>query len=165
MKLYFMRHGIAEDGVGVSDHDRRLTQRGIQRIETAGRVLKMSGIHPAHIYSSPRIRAKQTAEIVAQALGMTVELRDEVNFSFSPQAVESLITGLPNEAEVIFVGHEPSMSDTLGQITGGEVLMKKGSLARVELFTRSPVKGALVWLIAPRLFNVLLDSDDSEDEE
>ncbi|MBC7869706.1 MAG: phosphohistidine phosphatase SixA, partial [Chitinophagaceae bacterium] len=115
MKLYFMRHGIAEEGVGVSDHDRRLTSRGIQRVETAGRVLKMTGINPAHIYSSPRIRAKQTAEIVAHALGMTVELRDEVNFDFDSHAVEELITGLSDEAEVMFVGHEPSMSTTLGE--------------------------------------------------
>ena len=165
MKLYFMRHGIAEYGVGVSDHDRRLTQRGIQRIETAGRVLKMTGINPAHIYSSPRIRAKQTAEIVAQALGMTVELRDEVNFDFDSQAVEALITGLADEAEVMFVGHEPSMSTTLGEITGGVVIMKKGSLARVDLVRRNPVRGILVWLIAPRIFNAMLDSDDIEDEE
>jgi hypothetical protein len=47
------------------------------------------------------------------------------------------------------------MSDTVGELTGGQVVMKKGGLARVDIHSRAPLRGALVWLIAPRVFEAL----------
>jgi phosphohistidine phosphatase len=155
MRLYFFRHAEAEPGLS-NDFERRLTRRGTRRTETAAQVLLTLGIGPAHIYSSPRIRARQTAEILADALEMDVELVDGLDFGFDLDVVEQLAEGLDEGGELMFVGHEPSMSEMVGDLIGGEVVMKKGGMARVDVtFFASPLEGELVWLIAPKVFDAL----------
>jgi phosphohistidine phosphatase len=154
MKLYFLRHAEAEE-LAASDFERRLTARGTRRTETAARVLVRLGIRP-HIYSSPRVRALQTAEIVAGALDLPVEVDDGLDFAFDLDVVEELIGDLAPDAEVMFVGHEPGMSEVVGDLTGADVAMKKGGLARVDVeFMAEPLSGRLIWLIAPKVFNRL----------
>ena len=157
MKLYFFRHAEAEDqSPSGDDHDRELTAKGVDRTKTAGQVLDALNVHPTHLFASPRRRAQHTAEILAHALKAEVAIREEVNFDFSVIAVEKLILGLSYEDEVMFVGHEPSMSQVVGELTGGNVVMKKGGVARVDVVpTMTPVRGQLAWLIAPKVFDVL----------
>lgn len=158
MKLYFLRHGEAEEGADMPDHERRLTPRGIERVTHAAAIMRRLDIAPLYIFSSPRVRAWQTADIVAQALGMAVDRRDEVNFSFSVDAVRTLIAGLNADESVMFVGHNPSMSAVVHDLTGAALALKKGGLARVDLHSLNPLRAELVWLIAPKVF-------DSLDEE
>ncbi len=155
MQLYFLRHGQAEFGSGIADHDRKLTPRGVQRTQTAGRVMAALDLGVTHIFSSPRLRALQTAEIVAEALGLRVDIRDEVNFGFDAAAVQRLTHDLPDDANVMFVGHEPGMSAVVGAFTGGLVEMKKGGLARIHLDQPGSARGYLVWLITPKVFDAL----------
>ncbi len=153
MKLYFVRHGIAEDGNGIQDFDRKLTKEGSDQVRIAAKAIVALKIAPAHIYSSPRARARQTADVVAEALGLKVEVREEVNFDFNVQAIEALIADMNDSEDAMFVGHEPSFSETVGElIGGGTVVMKKGGVARVDVYSRKPLRGALVWMIAPRVF-------------
>lgn len=157
MKLYFFRHAEAEDHApSGDDHDRQLTTKGIARSKSAGQALAALDVHPTHVFASPRVRAKQTAELLARALNLTVEFREEVNFSFNVAAIEKLIAGLGDEHEVMFVGHEPSMSQVIGDLTGGNVVMKKGGMARIDVVTSlSPLRGQLTWLIAPKIFDAI----------
>lgn len=158
MRLYLMRHGHAEPaGAGTSDHDRRLTQQGEARITAAARVLHGLDVMPDRLYSSPRLRALRTAELVGQVLGVPVEVREEVNFGFNVAAIHGLTRDLSTEASVMFVGHEPSMSMAVGELSGAEIAMKKGGLARIDLPGGVESQGELVWLIAPKIFDVLDD--------
>jgi len=154
MQLYFLRHAQAEDGEG-DDQQRNLTPQGKKRAEKLARVMAALGLQPAHIYSSPRVRAHQTAVIVAAALHLPVEVREEVNLDFNQQAVDYLIADLDPSDEVLFVGHEPSLSSVVQELTGATITMKRGSLARVDLYHYKPLRGKLVWLIAPKVFEVL----------
>lgn len=155
MKLYFMRHGHAESrSKGIPDEERQLTSRGVERVENAAAVLARLGIAPAHIYSSPRVRAKQTADIVAETLGLPVEVHDAVNFNFSVDAVKDFVSASSDD-DLMFVGHEPTMSATIEAITRGSVVMKPGGFARVDLTSRFAVQGDLIWLIAPKVFDAL----------
>ncbi|MCY4525927.1 MAG: histidine phosphatase family protein, partial [Anaerolineaceae bacterium] len=72
MRLYLLRHGKAE-AHNVRDAQRRLTPAGIKRMERAARVMARLELRPARIFSSPRVRSRQTADIVAAALGVAVE--------------------------------------------------------------------------------------------
>lgn len=156
MRLYFLRHGEAEDAAsGISDHERQLTQNGAARLRAAARVIAALNIKPAYLFSSPRVRARQTAEIVAEALGMGVEIREEVNFGFDLDALDRLLDGVSDTEELMFVGHEPTFSAVIRALTGGSVEMKKGGLARVDVTQRDPLRGTLVWLIVPRVFDAL----------
>lgn len=155
MKLYFFRHGLAEDPTpDKPDFKRELTKKGIQRTRASAELLPVLDVTPAHIFSSPLIRAKQTADILARALKQKVEVRDEVGPGFNPRRVEMLLAGIDDRQDVMFVGHEPDFSSTVtALIGGGSVVMKKGGLARVDVMTRVPLRGELVWLITPKLFN------------
>ena len=155
MQLYLVRHGKAEEGTG-DDHERRLTADGIKKLETEARVIKELGIRPTRIYSSPRVRARQTAEIIARALGMDITIDEAVNFGFDLSAVARLISGLPEDAQVMFVGHNPSMSNVVQALTGASVDLKVGGLARVDILFPGPaLSGQLAWLLAPRVFEAL----------
>jgi phosphohistidine phosphatase len=150
-KLYFFRHGIAEDGM--NDAKRELTPEGRARTQASTKLLSALNVKPSHIYSSPLVRAQQTAELLAVGLGMSVEIRDEVGLGFGVPAIERLVSDLKDDEDVMFVGHEPDMSSTVSALMGGgEVMVKRGGFVRVDLVGLTPLRGVLVWCIAPKVF-------------
>ena len=106
------------------------------------------------IFTSPLVRARQTAEIVADELKLRDQLRqdDRVGLGFSAAHLAEILRDHPKAKSVMLVGHEPSMSLTVGElIGGGDVDFKKGALACVEITRESPLAGLLLWLAAPKL--------------
>jgi phosphohistidine phosphatase len=163
MRLYFLRHGIAQDisETNGSDFARALTSKGVERLETSAQVMKNLGLKPAKIFSSPLVRARQTAEIVGKVIGVEVTVESKVGPGFSAQAVRALIADLGTGGDVMFVGHEPNMSEVVSALSGGgHVVMKKGSLARLDVYALQPLRCALVWLIAPAVFVEAAEDDD-----
>lgn len=156
MRLYFVRHGIAEE-LATSDFDRALTKRGHRRVADSAKVMKRLGIAPRQIFSSPRLRARQTAEIIAEALDMRITLAESVNFGFDVADLRRLSHSLNAGDELMFVGHNPDMSLLVSEITGVDAPMKKGGLARIDTVGSSVDEGELVWLIAPKVFDALQD--------
>ncbi len=158
MELYFFRHGHAEDAQGpdFDDFARKLTDKGVERTQAAARALHKLGVKPARIYTSPRLRARQTADILSSELGIAPEARQELNFGFNPQLIPALITDIANDATLMLVGHEPDLSITVGALVGGaEIEMKKGGVARVDLLARTPLRGMLLWVLTPRILEVV----------
>lgn len=155
MKLYFFRHAHAEPHNTREDHERMLTEEGIAAARRAANVMLQLDMTPLTIYTSPRVRAKQTAMIAAEVLGAEVVVTDEVNFGFDATGVERLLSNRPQTGDAMFVGHEPYFSETIRQICSGLVEMKKAGLARVDVDeTISPLRGTLVWLLTPKIFEV-----------
>ena len=161
MRLYFLRHGIAED-LTSSDFARELTPRGRRRVKKSAAVMQALGLQPNRIYSSPRLRSRQTAELVAQALGMDVDLAESVNFGFDLADARRLCANCEPDAEIMFVGHNPDMSWVVNELTGVNVAMKKGGLARVDAPIAEADAGELVWLIAPKVFDALAENGQSK---
>lgn len=160
MRFYFFRHGLAEDAQApdFDDFARPLTEKGAERIQAAGQALARLSIKPTRLYSSPRLRARQTADILAKALGRELIIREELNFGFNALSIEPLVEGLNAEDEAMFVGHEPDLSVTISVLVGGgEVDMKKGGVARIDLISRSPLRGTLIWLLTPRVLDALAE--------
>jgi phosphohistidine phosphatase len=123
--IWFLRHGEADDGQ--PDFERQLTQKGQRQSADAGKTLKALGVELDLCVSSPRVRARETAEIACEPLGVEVVLDDALaGGEFDPLV---LAAGLDN---VLLVGHEPDVSDAIQQLTGARVDMKKGGLAGVE---------------------------------
>ncbi|MCY4539583.1 MAG: phosphohistidine phosphatase SixA [Chloroflexi bacterium] len=154
MRIYFVRHGIAED-LSSSDFARELTKRGRVRLATAAKVMKRVGLRPSVILTSPRLRSLQTAEIIAAELKVDVTVNEAVNFGFNLSDVQALTDDMTYDDEVMFVGHNPDMSELVNEMTGADVAMKKGGLARVDVYDRNTARGELVWLIAPKVFDGL----------
>jgi len=158
MELYFFRHGHAEDAQGpdFDDFARKLTDKGIERTVSAGQALAKLGVKPARIYTSPRLRARQTADLLSSALGVNPDAKEELNFGFNPKLLPALINDIANDLAVIFVGHEPDLSITVSDLVGGgEIEMKKGGVARVDLLARTPLRGVLLWVLTPRVLDVI----------
>lgn len=155
MHLYFFRHAEAEPGSAkLSDENRQITSRGIERTHRAAQMLKALKIKPVRLFSSPLVRARQTADILGKTLGVPVQVRTELGPGFNAQAVNALVRDLGRGAEVMFVGHEPDFSATVSALIGGGwITMKKGGLARIDVDSEQPVRGSLVWLIAPKVFD------------
>lgn len=88
--------------------------------------------------TSPKVRARQTAELACEPLG--VEIAIEPRLGGEPFDVHELIAGL---GDVLLVGHDPSFTLTLHDMTGAQARLRKGGLAAIE-------KGELVSLLRPR---------------
>lgn len=113
MKLILMRHAAAEPGDAYTDDALRpLTAAGIKTQKQVAQALKRMGILPERIYTSPRLRARQTAEITAQVLGLNHVLEESAVLA-GGHPIGDLIALLRAYAGgkcVLCVGHEPDMS-------------------------------------------------------
>lgn len=156
MHLYFFRHGIAHTlQDGIADPDRSLTAIGIERTRQSARSLRSLGVEIDFLYTSPLVRARQTADILGAALGVAVQVRQELSPGFGIPQVERLTHDLGAACAVMFVGHEPDFSNAIQQLTGGSVIIKKGGLARIDVIDYQPLRGQLAWMIAPKVFKRL----------
>jgi phosphohistidine phosphatase len=133
--LWLLRHAEAADGA--PDDERPLTERGVRQAEAAGLALARLGEHIDICLTSPKRRAVQTAELACEPLG--VEIRPEPALAGEPFDVRELIAGL---GTVLLVGHDPSFSMLVHDLTGAQTRMKKGGLAGIS-------KGELMALLRP----------------
>lgn len=145
-QLWFLRHGDAEHGSG-PDFDRRLTGKGEQQATAAGEALAQLGIRFAACYSSPRVRALDTARLACRSIGLEPQQVPALGGGFGrDQALELLHRHGAGE-RVLLVGHEPDFSQTVFDLTGGRVDVKKGGLVAVQV---EPGDGTLLVLLRPR---------------
>lgn len=150
MEIYFLRHGIAEDSSpDGSDAARRLTDKGIAKLEGAREGLRRLKVAPDLLLTSPLVRARQTAEVVGRHLGLDPQVAEALAPGCDAEQLLALLAGYPGAARVMVVGHEPDFSSMIAELTGGQVEMKKGALARVDL-EPGERRGTLVWLAPPR---------------
>jgi phosphohistidine phosphatase len=156
MRLYFLRHGIAHDPDGTTpDALRELTSEGVWRMRRSARMMKMLHLDLDRLYSSPLARCRQTAEIVAAALAIAVQVREELAPGFSVEHVDRLTHDMGEGSEVLFVGHEPDLSRIVCDLTGARVQMKKGALLRVDITSYQPMLGEVAYMLSPKVFNKL----------
>ena len=122
-----LRHGDAEDGGGKPDAERELTEKGESQSVNAGRALKKLGVKLDVCLTSPKVRAKRTAELACAALDCPVEEDDRLSGGdFDPLEVAA------GRGEVLLVGHEPDFSSAVALVTGSRVKMKKGGIAALD---------------------------------
>jgi phosphohistidine phosphatase len=153
MQLFFLRHGLAQDHApGLADFDRELVPAGLEQVKRLTKKLAEWEVQPSVVYTSPRLRARQTAQIVTDYYGFHLQVTERLDFEFNAQALQGLVDQHQVGESLMVVGHEPSLSETIGYIIGGgNITLKKGGLARVDLFSQHPLHGTLVWLIPPKV--------------
>lgn len=165
MKLYLIRHSNAvEMGEGdyTDDSQRPLTEQGCEKMAHIASALNSLGIKPDLIVSSPYVRARQTAEILAKGLSYKMEL--QFNEALVPMGEADTIIGEINEKylvdELVLVGHEPSMSMLIGMLTAGNpemaITMKKGGVCCLLTDDlRVQRNASLEWLLTPKILSAL----------
>jgi phosphohistidine phosphatase len=150
MKLYFLRHGIAyerETWQGDNDEFRPLTDDGIAAMKREAKSFERLKLKLDVIITSPLVRARDTARIVAKRLDLKILESDLLKPGFSIQMLEKLTTDYPQHSNLMLVGHEPDFSRVISTVIGGGyIVLKKGGLARVDITAQQPLRGELVWL-------------------
>ena len=160
-----MRHSLAasllEAGLA-NDEERPLTPAGEERARVMGRALKMLGITPEEIWSSPVLRAKQTAQLVATELGepFLLDFRDVLKPGMSAAGFWQCIQQNPFSS-LIVVGHQPDLGNAvsflLWDLIGGSFAIDPGVVACLNLPSfPSRDKARLEFLLSPELAEKIL---------
>jgi phosphohistidine phosphatase len=165
MNLYILRHGIAvEHGAAgyKNDDERPLTGKGERKMWKIADAIKEMEISFDSIFSSPLVRARQTAEIVAEALKCKKRL--ELTDTLSPQqSAKPLIEHLQDQRavdDILLVGHEPFLSQFVSLLISGNpetsVLLKKGGFCKLSTEHLKHAKCAtLEWLLTPKQMELM----------
>jgi phosphohistidine phosphatase len=150
VKLYLVRHAEAIEPSGTTpDASRYLTTEGRLAFRKIAREAGKAGIAPAVIFTSPLLRAVQTAEILSERLkheGQVVVAR-ELSPGFDLQALRSLLTGAGSLGEAAFVGHEPDLGILAATLLAlpGRLPFRKGAVLALEADGSAP-EGAAKFL-------------------
>ena len=156
MRIYLLRHGIAEEGFGKRDSDRALTDEGKSKVRELLQVAARAGVEPALVISSPYRRALETARIAVDALGYLGPLIESNSLTpdSSPQSAWSDVRNHSSDESVLLVGPEPLFSALSAFLLGQPNLsidFKKGALLCVEVYTvRAQPAGVLKWYLTPK---------------
>lgn len=154
MMIILFRHGIAESRDGEKpDHERRLTKEGKREMKRTARAL--AGILPdaGAIYSSPLVRAYETAERLARAYEERLSI--ETTAALEPGSDVEDFRALLRQtgaSSAYYVGHEPNLTELMLALThmhAGETLsLKKGGCYGIEL-KEIDEPARLRWMLAP----------------
>ncbi len=132
-QLWLLRHADAEPHGTRADSERRLTPRGERQARLAGVALARTGVTFQALLVSPKVRARQTAELAAQEWGEEVGEEPPTLQTHAPlaggfdaaQALDAL-AGTDADARLLLVGHEPDLSGVVAELTGARIDLKKG---------------------------------------
>jgi phosphohistidine phosphatase SixA len=155
IELHLLRHAHAGDPMAWDgpDEDRPLSDKGEKQADRLGRFLAGVGFQPDAIITSPKVRAAQTAEIVAQRLGLPVGVDERLAGELGIRALEALLRDAGDPGRPVIVGHDPDFTELVAILCGASrVPMRKGALARIDAERPlEPGGGTLRWLVPPDL--------------
>ena len=149
-RLFIIRHAWAEDaGPGIDDHTRRLTKKGRRRFEAFVRHLRDAVMDVDLVATSPLIRARETADILADVFRTPAPV---VLDALAPAADWQALAEwtVEQDAErVAWVGHMPCVGRLVALSIGAgaaAIRMQKGAIASVRLDDGPGHPGELEWL-------------------
>jgi len=161
-ELYLIRHGIAEErGDKWPDDSRRpLTEEGMSRLRKSARGLVQIGVEFDIVLTSPLVRARQTADIVAAAFNTRpmIAVLDSLTPGISAQTLLSDLEAHAKRARIALVGHEPGLGELAAKLIGARrpFEFKKGAICRIDVESLPPAgPGALRWFLTPKILREL----------
>jgi phosphohistidine phosphatase len=161
MKVYLVRHAIAHERSRThwpDDSKRELTQTGKRKFRKAARGLAPLLPRAAPILTSPFVRARATAAILAAARGGKIVECPELGAGGTPRAMFELLKVRGGDAAVL-VGHEPDLGRFVAAALGGasaRFAFKKGGAACLKFLGRvAPGNATLLWMLPPRVLRAL----------
>lgn len=140
MWLYLVRHGDAASRAEWTGDDaaRPLTEQGRMEVGAAARGLAALNLKAEVILTSPRLRAEQTAHLIAEETRLPVTTRETLGAGFDMAALASVLEEFAAARGVMLVGHEPDFSELAGMLCAGEeerahIHMRKGACCALKL--------------------------------
>jgi phosphohistidine phosphatase len=150
MEIWFLRHGDAAASGPGGDAGRELTKEGRAALRGVAARLAAFCPGPEMVLSSPLVRARQTAQIAARALGAGEPVVEErLAPGFDAGALREIIREHRSASSILLVGHEPDLHLVVAACTGGRVEFRKASLACVGFEHPDSLEGVLEVLLPP----------------
>jgi phosphohistidine phosphatase len=146
-QLWLLRHGEAEPHDARPDDERELTDRGRSQARAAGAALAALKVEIHLAFTSPKVRARDTALLTCEALGVEPVEHGPLSVGFDADEALTLMAAAGADQRVLVVGHEPDFSQVVHDITGARIDMKKGGIAAIRL---DGTRGELIALLRPR---------------
>lgn len=161
IRLYVVRHGIALDGAEWqgSDGARALSAKGRKRFKRTAKVFARLGEEVDLLFTSPLVRAVQTSELLARALGLReVRVLEELLPGGEASAVLTAVSRQLESGEgVAIVGHDPLLTHLVTRLSGlpeaaaRGLLMAKGAIVRIDVPVPPAATGAVArWTLWPK---------------
>jgi phosphohistidine phosphatase len=160
MQIFIVRHGVAVEMLDAdieTDAERWLTDVGIKRMEEEASGFQTLVDSIECIFTSPFLRAEQTANILAQAYSTPPPVEKSV--LLKPGAtltdIEKLAQKITDDGAGVFVCHQPDCSQIISHLIGSrkpdQIEMRKGAVCRIDVDGAVlPGSGKLMWLLQPR---------------
>ncbi len=153
MLLHLLRHAHAGDPDAWDGPDaaRPLSEKGRDQAERLGTYLAGIRFLTDALITSPKLRAAQTAELVAAHLGVEVEVDDRLGAPLDLDGLKAVLADAQEPERPVIVGHDPDFSELLALLCDApNVPLRKGALARIEADRPlHPGGGTLRWLVPP----------------
>ena len=161
-EIYLVRHAIAaERGDDWPDDTKRpLTEQGISKFKEAVSGLKELDAVIEEIFTSPLVRARQTADLLAAGVSgrPTVKLLDALGPGHPPATVMAQLAKSAKRRCIALVGHEPDLGELAAHLIGARrpLPFKKGGICRIDMASLSTkAAGTLVWFVTPKILRRL----------
>ncbi len=144
--MFLIRHADAVDEtLTLPDPHRNLTAHGRVQARALGDRLRWHDCLPTHVWTSPLVRAVQTAELVVSGLHceLAIDVTPALAPEGSPREIVAALSALPPTSALVLVGHEPSLSAIGALLVGSPQFdaLRKAEAARI-------VGGLLRWRFA-----------------
>ena len=161
-ELYLIRHGVAaERGEAWPDDGKRpLTDQGVRRLRSIAAGLVEIDVGFDLMLTSPLVRARQTAEIIAAGLDPhpPIVVTEALSPGGTYAAVVDELAKHARRPRIALVGHEPGIGALAARLIGSRHALefRKGAVARIDLTALPPTgAGSLHWFLTPRLLRKL----------
>ncbi|MEW6446088.1 MAG: phosphohistidine phosphatase SixA [Pseudomonadota bacterium] len=166
MELILIRHAPAGDRAewaltGRPDEERPLTDEGARRMRKGAKGLRRVLETPDSLFTSPLLRARQTAEIICEVYS---DMEPEVAPGLEPEAapVDTLawLAERRRGERIALIGHEPHLSRLLALLIHGDdtletLTFRKGGVAVLDMEHPAPANARLIALLPPRVLRAL----------
>jgi phosphohistidine phosphatase len=149
------------------DERRRLTPEGRERMQQAARGLRALGVRFDLVLTSPLFRAIETAEIIADALGIDRSLIHQTSALMPGATAASLTNAVRKQTveSIALVGHQPDLGQTISRIVCGypdaAIQFRKGSVCAITVTETAPaVRGSLSWMLTSKQLRLIGKNSD-----
>ncbi|MBJ7521948.1 MAG: histidine phosphatase family protein [Solirubrobacteraceae bacterium] len=146
-QVWLLRHGEAEPHDARPDAERRLTARGEEQAAAAGRALVALETPFQFVFTSPKVRAAETARLACESLGLVPEVHTPLAEGFGLDDLRELLHIVGHDRRLLLVGHNPDFAQLVGDLTGANARVKKGGIVGMRVHGG---RGELLCLLQPR---------------
>lgn len=155
MEIYLVRHGEYVDlGSETLEQDslNQLSEQGIAKLQRQAQMLADWKLSVERILTSPFVRARQTADILAAGLRVPVEDHPALTRTqFNVAGLRQIVERYAQSEHLMLVGHESDLSTVAAEVIGGgQIELARGGIIRIAVDPQT-LHGKLIWLLSPEV--------------